>query len=357
MIIKTSIVVFSICILFLGTIAAPLNTIQSADALKGQGVPTAQYGSGTKNIVCGDKLCSEVKSAEKKKEEPKPAKKEQVKTEKEEPKPAKKEQVKTDKKESEKKKIDDKTKLEQSRYDELSLPPRTTKTATITSVQDPGQGHENHQLAIILPPSEKVYRGLLTFVASEPVQLVTLHGPLKDGEDKGQAIWSPDGKTKYALTFVPLNAHAGTWQFAGNALAIHTMNEDPFTVSYSVAYRERTLTDTVKSETITSVQDPGQGHENHQLAIILPPRTSPYFGTLGFSASENVQLVALHGPLQQGQLNGQPIWSPDGETYFALTFVDKETSAGTWQFSANAVALHTMHETPFTVSYSVATGQ
>ncbi|AFS83106.1 hypothetical protein [Candidatus Nitrosopumilus sediminis] len=340
------VVFFTVSILLLGTISSSVNLIPSADALKGQGVPSSQYGSATKGIVCGDKLCSEVEQEEKKVEK------------KIEKKAEKKEQAKTEKKESEKKKLDDKAASEKARYDELSLPPRTIKTGTVTSTQDPGQGHENHQLAIILPPSDKVYRGIFAFTVSENVQLVTLHGPLKNGEDKGQAIWSPDGKTKYALTFVPLDASAGTWAFAGNALAVHTMNEDPFTVSYSVAYRERTLSDTVKSETITSTQDPGQGHENHQLAIILPPRPYAYFGTLGFSASEDVQLVALHGPLQPGQgAHGQAIWTPDGKTFYALTFVDKETAMGTWQFTGNAVALHTMKDTPFTVSYSIATGQ
>ena len=53
-----------------------------------------------------------------------------------------------------------------------------TKTGTITSVQDPGLGHESHQLAIILPPSSNVYKGILTYDASENIQLVTLHGPL-----------------------------------------------------------------------------------------------------------------------------------------------------------------------------------
>ena len=79
---------------------------------------------------------------------------------------------------------------------------------------------------------------------------------------------------------------------------------------------------------------------------------------MGYSASENVQLVALHGPLQPGQAaHGQAIWTPDGETKFALTFIDKETAMGTWAFTGNAIALHTKNPEPFTVSYSVATGQ
>ena len=109
-----------------------------------------------------------------------------------------------------------------------------TATGTIKSMQDPGIGHETHQLAIIFPPTDKVYKGILSYSTSEPIQLVALHGPLAEGEDAGQAIWTPDGTTKFALTFVDNEAAAGTWKFAGNALAVHTMNTKQFTVSYSV---------------------------------------------------------------------------------------------------------------------------
>ena len=41
-------------------------------------------------------------------------------------------------------------------------------TQTITSSQDPGQGHENHQLALILSPNEgTLYDGSMTFTSSE----------------------------------------------------------------------------------------------------------------------------------------------------------------------------------------------
>ena len=82
--------------------------------------------------------------------------------------------------------------------------------------------HETHQLTIILPPSDMTYTGLLTYSASEPIQLVSLHGPLAEGEDMGQAIWTPDGETKFALTFVNDESSMGTWAFSGNALAVHT---------------------------------------------------------------------------------------------------------------------------------------
>jgi hypothetical protein len=107
-------------------------------------------------------------------------------------------------------------------------------TKTMQSIQDPAAGHESHQLAVILPPSNKPYTGMITYAASEPVQLVALHGPLAEGEAAGQPIWSPDGKTKFALTFVDTQQASGTWNFAGNALAIHTKNPEPFTVSYTV---------------------------------------------------------------------------------------------------------------------------
>jgi len=232
-----------------------------------------------------------------------------------------------------------------------------TTTGTITSMQDPGVGHETHQLAIILPPTDKVYKGILSYSASEPIQLVALHGPLAEGEDAGQAIWTPDGTTKFALTFIDPETSMGSWMFTGNALAVHTLNTDQFTVSYSVSYMEKEMSDTVKTGTITSMQDPGVGHETHQLAIILPPSDKAYSGILTYSASEPIQLVALHGPLAEGEDAGQAIWTPDGTTKFALTFVDKEAAAGTWKFAGNALAVHTLNTEPFTVSYSVVAGQ
>ncbi len=107
-------------------------------------------------------------------------------------------------------------------------------SGTMESLPDPGIGHESHQIAILLPPSDKMLVGSLTYTASEPIQLISLHGPLAEGEDAGQPIWTTDDETKFALTFVDPETNMGTWMFSGNALAVHTMNTDPFTVSYSV---------------------------------------------------------------------------------------------------------------------------
>jgi len=102
------------------------------------------------------------------------------------------------------------------------------------------------------------------------------------------------------------------------------------------------------------MQDSGLGHEQHSLALILPPRDIPYQGgVVAYSASEDVQLVALMGPLDEDQINGQTIWTPDGETKYALSIVDGG-KMGVWNtFSENALALHSMNSDGFTASYSL----
>ena len=223
----------------------------------------------------------------------------------------------------------------------------------LTSDVDPGMGHESHQLAIILAPSSNVYSGTLMYDASEKIQLVALHGPLAEGEDKGQAIWTPDGETKFALTFVNPNSANGEWQFAGNALAVHTMNTEPFVVDYKVDFKETPMSDTVVTGTIDTVTDPGVGHESHQLAILLAPSSDVYSGILSYTASEDIQLVTLRGPIGADEKPAKT-WTPDGETIFELTFVNPKNAMGSWEFSGNALAVHTMYTNQATISYSVS---
>ena len=352
-----------------------------------------------------------------------------------------------------------------------------TITGTMQSETDPGKGHEQHQLAVLLTPSDKMYKGMLTYSASENVQLVALHGPLTDDEVMGQTIWTPDGKTKFALTLVDQQNKMGTWMFTGNALAVHTFNDKPFSMSYSVHYAQVsdghgmygscdcaegcscdqggacicsgeagpcmcgpncTCGDSMKqgsdstcncsedgtcscgagcnctmencscgetgectcgagcncsgtngshgdmkhgdgemcsscggmsghdskmsghemkahSGTMQSETDPGKGHEQHQLAVLLPPSSDAYAGMLTYSASENVQLVALHGPLTDDEVMGQTIWTPNGKIKFALTLVDQQNKMGTWMFTGNALAVHTFSTDPFDITYSIVT--
>ena len=107
-------------------------------------------------------------------------------------------------------------------------------TQTITSSQDLGQGHNNHQLALVLSPNEgTIYDGSMTFTSSEPVQIVILH-EINSQESKGQPIWTVDGKTIYGLSLVDLQKNSGSFEFTGAALALHSPNSKEFTATVSV---------------------------------------------------------------------------------------------------------------------------
>ncbi len=234
-----------------------------------------------------------------------------------------------------------------------------TDSGTVTSTDDPNNPTEE-ELVVLLPISEKMYIGKVSFSASEPIQYVSLIGPLGPGDDQGQPIWSPDGgETKYAIVMVDQGLKSGGWYFAGNALALHTFNPTPFTTTYSVAYSHIEPgvypKGTVDFGTVQSMQDPGIGHESHSIAILLPPRDIPYQGgVLAYSVSERVQLVALHGPLGPGQDKGQATWTADGVDVYALTLIEDIDNMGVWNtFSGNALALHTMNPDGFTATYAL----
>jgi len=345
-------------ILLTAAVAASINVVQDAEALKSTGTPNQKTGSGTG--ICGLQLCSEISGGKAAFEEEQDAEIEEEMMDKMMEKETMDETMEEETMdETMEEEMMDETMEEEIMEDtsmEMKAHVWSTTTGTMTSMTDSGMGHESHQLAIILPPTDKVYKGILSYSASEPIQLVALHGPLAEGEDAGQAIWTPDGETKFALTLIDPETATGSWLFTGNALAVHTMNTEEFNVSYSVSYAEKDMSDTVMTGTLSSMTDPGMGHESHQLAIILPPSEMTYGGLLTYSASEPIQLVALHGPLAEGEDAGQKIWTPDGETKFALTFVDNESMMGTWAFAGNALAVHTMNTDQFTISYSVVAG-
>ena len=183
--------------------------------------------------------------------------------------------------------------------------------------------------------------------------MVVLHGPLKKGEDKGQLFWTTDGTTKYGLTVIDEKTNSGIFTFSGKALAIHSTSPEPFTVTYSVTYKEMQPSKIIHSESMTSIKSPALGHEGHNIAMILPPGDDFYRGRVTFVASEPVQFVSITGPLGPGDDRGQPIWSADGKTKYAFTFINADEKSGTWEFSGNGIAFHTMKETPFTISYTV----
>ena len=107
-------------------------------------------------------------------------------------------------------------------------------TQTVTSSQDPGLGHANHQLALILSPNENtIYDGSMTFTSSEPVQIMVLH-EINQKESKGQPTWTVDGETIYGLSLIDLQQSSGSFEFTGAALALHAPNSKEFTSTVSV---------------------------------------------------------------------------------------------------------------------------
>ena len=107
-------------------------------------------------------------------------------------------------------------------------------TQTITSSQDPGQGHQNHQLALVLSPNEgTLYDGSMTFTSSKPVQIVVLH-EINSKQVKGQPTWTVDGNSVYGLSLIDLEEKSGSFEFTGAALALHSSDSKEFTVTVSV---------------------------------------------------------------------------------------------------------------------------
>jgi len=129
---------------------------------------------------------------------------------------------------------------------EEKMKPLKSGYERVTSVQDPGMGHESHQLAVLLAPSDKVYSGTLLYDASEDIQLVTLRGPI-GADEKPAKTWTPDGETIFELTFVDPKNAKGEWAFSGNALAVHTMYTNTFTVDYKIL--DLTETEAMMEET------------------------------------------------------------------------------------------------------------
>ena len=105
-------------------------------------------------------------------------------------------------------------------------------TQTMDSALSPGLGHETHQIVRVLEPSDGIiYAGTVSYVASEPVDIVILHE--MDNEDsRGQAIWRIDDDRVYGWTFMDIDSKAGYFEYSGAGLLFHT-GGDEFTVTYT----------------------------------------------------------------------------------------------------------------------------
>ncbi|MGH9985601.1 MAG: hypothetical protein ACRD8W_16785, partial [Nitrososphaeraceae archaeon] len=140
------------------------------------------------------------------------------------------------------------------------LPNDVTWQKTQTSAQDPLPGHESHQAVIALPPrtDNSVWVGDTTWTASKPVEVVVLHGyntsavSNQTGSQFGVPLTAPFGDGEVAITLVKTDSgspvNSGSMDFAGNALAFHTLGGEPFTVTYTVDATAEELDNAVAEE-------------------------------------------------------------------------------------------------------------
>ena len=132
-------------------------------------------------------------------------------------------------------------------------------TKTLDSMQDPGLGHENHQMALLLPPrSGIIYDGSLTYAADRPVRVAVLH-EIDPSESRGQPVWTVDGKTTYGLSLIGTASGAsaaGSSEFTGAALALHSADSKPFVATASVDGWVRGGAVEVAVQPIAALQDP-----------------------------------------------------------------------------------------------------
>jgi hypothetical protein len=107
------------------------------------------------------------------------------------------------------------------------------------------------------------------------------------------------------------------------------------------------------TQTLTSSQDPGQGHSNEQMDLVLPPNNGTlYDGSLTYTSSVPVQIVIFH-QIDKSDSKGQPTWTVDGNTIYAETIIDLNSNGGSLHFTGSAVGLHSTNSSQFTATVSV----
>jgi hypothetical protein len=120
-----------------------------------------------------------------------------------------------------------------------------SQQGTLTSIQDPLPGHEAHQLALILPPRDDkaIYQGTLTYTASKPTEVVILQNYANDTNVDnayyGSVANAPLGEGLVAISLLTPEYRgpivSASLPFAGNALALHNIEGEPFVATYTVS--------------------------------------------------------------------------------------------------------------------------
>ncbi|MFQ5968951.1 MAG: hypothetical protein ACE5J2_00445 [Nitrososphaerales archaeon] len=121
---------------------------------------------------------------------------------------------------------------------------RFVAQTTAISDTDPVPGHSGHQLVLVVPPREdgQIWSGTITWTSSIPVDVVILHGYDQSMEidERGEPLIAPSpfGDGAIAITLVKPDSGSavpsGSLSFTGSALAFHTTDGTPFTVTYTV---------------------------------------------------------------------------------------------------------------------------
>lgn len=127
------------------------------------------------------------------------------------------------------------------------------RQGTVTSSQDPLLGHEEHQMATILPFRQDgaIYEGILTYTATEPVEVVILNiqilneteqqvlNATEDDGEFGTLLTSQlDNQTSLAISYITPEygdspAPSASIPIAGNAVWLHTLSGEPFAATFA----------------------------------------------------------------------------------------------------------------------------
>lgn len=107
------------------------------------------------------------------------------------------------------------------------------------------------------------------------------------------------------------------------------------------------------TQTITSSHNPAMDGSQGQIAMILSPNPGTiYDGSMTYAASKEVHLVILH-EITKGDSKGQPTWTVDGETIYAISELEPAAMANTVEFTGAALGLKSSDRESFTATASV----
>src|SRR5215216_1830321 len=163
---------------------------------------------------------------------------------------------------------------------------RIVRQGTITSIQDPLPGHEEHQAAILLPLRQdgSIYSGVLTYTASAPVEVIvanvqtlneTEQSMLNVTEDGfGTLLTSPlDNQTSIAITIITppygdTPVPSASIPFAGNALWLHTLDGTPFVANYAVSAQvlSAETQNSISNASLAVAEEDGEAAEDEDAA-------------------------------------------------------------------------------------------